>query len=29
MKALAIIRDVLIAVGILWCACELAWRAMV
>lgn len=28
MKALAIARDVLIAAGILWCACELAWRAM-
>lgn len=27
MKALAITRDVLIAAGILWCACELAWRA--
>ena len=28
MKALAIIRDVLIAGGILWCAVELFWRAM-
>lgn len=28
MKALAIIRDVLIAVGILWLSGELFWRAM-
>lgn len=28
MKALAIIRDVLITVGILWLSGELFWRAM-